>query len=457
VKGQRDVLVRVTQKDRTWYVQEGPKRGKYRPFEAPFDLPSAYLFLMRSEPQFITEGSLAGLGKYEGTSNGISTFRTPLPDAQKKQLASGIAEFDRFRKENQGKVVEPEVIQSVDAAREVLSKGLSTSVELQSGMLTEFGAAEMRTKVSGFRWRSEIDPKEFATGGAAWTDYTDDPTASDLGDLLMIAHCGVWRPGMASPDSDGRLLNVTTGRYRRIPFQGAMTLPGCFTRDRTRVVVSGVDTANGVMGLYEIDLKSGKNRQLGGDLLATGFALFPSLSPDGKTVVVLHKDASGRVLEVQICLVDLATGTATPLGKPRDTGPVSWFPDGAALLINENKTVDVSKPSIGTICRMDMEGRITKLREGVSPVVLGDGKRILFEEQATRTWKTCDLSGGDEQVYASGMKGCAVPAPAPDGKRLLMMRFRSAQAPEPVVFPIGRSDGTPATTVPGLWKTPAWR
>ena len=38
-----------------------------------------------------------------------------------------------------------------------------------------------------------------------------------------------------------------------------------------------------------------------------------------------------------------------------------------------------------------------------------------------------------------------------------MMRFRTGQAPEPVIFPVGQSDGTPVTRVAGLWASPAWR
>jgi Tol biopolymer transport system component len=121
----------------------------------------------------------------------------------------------------------------------------------------------------------------------------------------------------------------------------------------------------GIIGLYEISLKSGENRQLGGELLATGFSLFPSLSPDGKT--------------------------------------------------------------------------------------------ILFEEASARTCQTCDLDGKNVKPYAVGTKGYGFPAPSPDGKRILMMHFQQGKEPEPVIFPLGGTEGMPATTVPGLWTTPARR
>jgi Tol biopolymer transport system component len=136
---------------------------------------------------------------------------------------------------------------------------------------------------------------------------------------------------------------------------------------------------------------------------------------------------------------------------------LSWLPDGKGLVIVDRKTIDVSKPALETICRMDLDGRLTTLCEGSSPQVLGDWKRILFQEPTSRMWKTGDLDGADVKLYADGMKGCAFPAPSPDGKRLLMMRFRSGSAPEPLIFPLGQSDGKSATIAAGLWKSPAWR
>ena len=84
------------------------------------------------------------------------------------------------------------------------------------------------------------------------------------------------------------------------------------------------------------------------------------------------------------CLVDLATGDARPVGRPREFGSPSWLPDGKGILIVDRKSIDPSKPSISMICRMDLDGRLTALCEGSIPVLLGDRKRILFEEQTSR-------------------------------------------------------------------------
>jgi WD40-like Beta Propeller Repeat len=91
------------------------------------------------------------------------------------------------------------------------------------------------------------------------------------------------------------------------------------------------------------------------------------------------------------------------------------------------------------------------------PVLLNDGKTILFEDTKNRTGQTCGLDGGDLKPYAGGLTSYGFPSPAPDGKRIIMMHFRQGSAPEPTVFTIGEKDGKPALTAPGLRATPAWR
>jgi hypothetical protein len=457
IQGRRHELARIIQKDGVWYTVQGPAAAKYRPFEAPLDVPTAYLYLTRSDPQFVTETEPDGFGTCVGTKDGIATFRNPLPEPQRKQLENSIADLQKYSRENAKVSGNPETKQTIDRIRQLLLDGLSTDVSLESGMITQFGATERRTRITKFNWNKSSDQNNFNTNAQIWDDHCDDPTAGDRDDLVMIAHSGIWRPGMKSHETDARLLHLKTGRYRRIPFQGVSTLPGCFTPDRTRVVVTGLDPRSGVMGLYEINLRTGENRQLGGKPLAAGFSLFPSLSPDGKTVAVLHKGSSERLTDTQITLVDLATGNAKPVGTPRDTGPVSWFPDGKALLTFERNDPKASKPAAETVCRIGLDGRVERIVEGALPVIVDEGKRILFQDVAFRTWKTCDMNGADVKVYANGLQGYGFPAPSPDGKRLLMIRFRPGQAPEPMILPLGQSEGKPATTAPGLWTTPAWR
>jgi len=70
---------------------------------------------------------------------------------------------------------------------------------------------------------------------------------------------------------------------------------------------------------------------------------------------------------MSIFLVDVKSGSARPLGKPGDHGPPSWLPDGKGLLTVERKYPNMAKISVDTICTIDLNGQVTKLREGDQP------------------------------------------------------------------------------------------
>ncbi len=457
-QGRRGEVLRIIERDGSWYATEGRRAGRYRPYEAPFDLPTAYYFLGRSDPQFVAEG--ADLGTFEGTKGGMATYRVPLAEPLRQQVKNALDEWERLTRQRPGRADEPEAKQARQRMRDLLQKGTATEVEIATGMIARFGAADRQTELHDFRWLDRVPPEAFDVGATKWEDSTADPTAGGTDDLLMISHSGGWRPGMKSGDTDGRLFDLRTGRYRRIPFRGATSMPGCFLKGRLRVAVTGLDPLSGSMGLYEVDLKTGGERRLGGELLAAGFTLMPVLSPDGRTLAALHKAPTGRLLDTQVCLVDLETGEARAVGEPRDMAFLSWLPDGKGLVLLHREVADPSDlvgPRTATIARMDLDGRLTKIREGSMPVLLNDGKTILFEDTKSRTWQTCGLDGRDVKPYAGGLAGYGFPSPAPDGKRIMMMHFRQGSAPEPTIFPIGEDRGKPAITAPGLWATPAWR
>lgn len=452
-RGQRAELARIIRRDGAWYVTQPGKAGKYRPYEAPLDAPTAYIYLTRSDLFFVSEDSVAGLGAFAGASSGVASYRSPLPEPSRRQVATLIADYQAAAR---GKPGNPELARSLDAMKDLLARGIETRVDVRSGMILRYGTVQRPSRVVDFRWRDRIDPADFAIEGRHWEDFTDDPTAGDRDELVMIGHSGVWRPGMRAAETDGRLLDLKSGRYRRVPFQGAQVGTGCFLAGRIRVAISGLDaTGDGAMGLYEVDLKTGENRRLGGELLAGGFSLFPALSPDGKTLAVLHKGADERRLDSQVCLVDVMTGAARRLGEPHDMASASWLPDGRGLIVLVRVPDAAGDRLTDTIARMDLDGKLRNLREGSMPVVLGDGGRILFKDAGT--WQTCNLDGRDAKPYADGLQGHGFPAPSPDGKRLLMMRFQPGQAPVPTVLPIDSGRGKPATTAPGLWALPAWR
>jgi hypothetical protein len=139
---------------------------------------------------------------------------------------------------------------------------------------------------------------------------------------------------------------------------------------------------------------------------------------------------------------------------------LSWLPDGKGLILVDRGVSDPSnltRPTTDTIARMDLGGRLTKIREGTMPVLLDHGKTILFEDLKSRAWQTCGLDGENLKPYAGGLIGYGFPSPAPDGRRIIMMQFRKGVAPVPTILPIGGAEGKPAIAAPGLWTLPAWR
>ena len=112
--------------------------------------------------------------------------------------------------------MKPETTRSMAQAKQLLAEGVSTEVDLKSGLLVELGR-ERRTKFTDFHWLEKVGPEEFSTEGQTWDDCTNDPTAGNREELLMIGHNALWRPGMKPSESDGRLLDLETGRVRAFP------------------------------------------------------------------------------------------------------------------------------------------------------------------------------------------------------------------------------------------------
>ncbi len=458
VKTQKLPGLQIIARDNCWYVTELGVRTKWRPFETPFLMHAAYLFLLRGEPRFVLDGPSNRLGDYQGTKDGVATFLSPLPAAARKQAEFAVRGLEDVIRQKPALASNPESIRTIEQLRRML-RGIDVRIDVARGMFVQLGSPDRQTEIQDFKWLDHVAPDEFATDQYEWEDHSDDPTRGQSEDLLMISHNPTWQPGMKSGESDGLLLNVRTGRYRRIPFQGIVSLPGCFSKDRKRVIVSGLDDS-GSLQMYEIDLKTGENRRLGGNALAGGSSLMPALSLDGKTVAVIHKKPEGRPLDSQIYLIDLKSGDAKPLGKPTDMAFLSWLPDQQGLLLLKRESADPSNLSLkstDTIARLGMDGKTTRLLEGGMPVVLNDGKTVLFKAPSDRSWQTCDLDGKNVRAFANGLADYAFPSPAPDGKRIIWMHYTRGTAPLPTIIPIGENSGKPAIKAPGLWSLPAWR
>src|SRR5438874_1327530 len=82
-------------------------------------------------------------------------------------------------------------------------------------------------------------------------------TRTWLDDLIMFGYVPGWNPSYGKYDSDASLVNMRTGEIRRLPYPMGGTLPGCFSKDRRSVYISGVVLGEASLGLFEIDLQTG--------------------------------------------------------------------------------------------------------------------------------------------------------------------------------------------------------
>jgi len=362
---------------------------------------------------------------------------------------------------------------SVDAIRqqqtrieELIEKGFQIAIDVEDGYLVAGGAPEQRVTVEDFHWLRVGESNAFEVEGERWEDRTDSLAANPASrpDLMMMGHCPAWRPGGPQLDTDTVLLNVETGRLSRVPYQHGLSLSGCFSADRTKVYVTGMLATEGGGGLFEIDLLSGENRRLAAGQIQ-GLPMFPTLSPDGKSLAVLgaapgmHAASSGAVedmLKSRLYLVDVATGRAKRIGEPLDTAFLSWLPDRQGLLLITRRYRSTSQPSIDSLACLNPDGTVTELRPGSWPKLVLGGSRILHQDNETNRWHTCDLSGANPTLVGDGLTGFSSPTPSPDGDRVVLMKSAPETGPRPYIVDVRTGETTPIPVDSGLWVMPAW-
>jgi Tol biopolymer transport system component len=316
--------------------------------------------------------------------------------------------------------------------------------------------------VSDFKWLEAIPAGTFPPmGELAWQNPPIE--AADLKDYVMVgrdSRLEVGRTnqfGRIDPILSGYLLNLKTGDLRRLPFHGALCLPGCFLSDRSEVVVSGLDPLGDMMGLFKVNLLTGENRRLTPDGLGYKVMLAEDLSPDGKQLVTISAFNGASVLDFQVSVLDLKTEELKPIGKPaRIQALVSWLPDGDGFVLSrpESDTGSVDTPDNLTL--MDMKGVMRDIRRGRWPVVLHKSRKILYQNEF-ELWYTCDLDGKNPELFADGLRGHGIPTVSPDERQVLFVQFPKGKLPRIRLFELGKSQGKFVVHASGLTTMPVWR
>lgn len=450
---QRTGVCSVISRDGYWYADNRYGTRKYRPYEMP-EMVLFYVCLEGSEPIFADETELGSVGTFKGISGDVCTFSKPVSEPEGANLRNLASQIESFLPTSTDPQKRAQLQSQLSQIRALLKDGVEIQIDQRTGLMIAMGKPKLAWKMQGFKFLKTVEAAALSIESNPWSDFSDDPTKGKPGDLIMLAHAPDYVPGAEGYDLDSRLMDVNNGRFRRIPFRGAESFPTCFASDRKSVIVGGVSVSTGNIRPVQIDLSIGKNRALGGAMFDTGVAIGASLSPDGSRLIILRKDLAMGILETQPFIIDMKTNQARKIGKPMDTGFFKWMPDGQHVIfpLRDPPLDKVQKVSLAV---MDMDGNVVKLCPGDDPNPLADGKRILFEDDQQH-WNTCDLKGQNVKLFADGMAGYGFPAVAPDGKRLLLMRFQP-QPPKPLVFEIGQAEGKVITDEEGLWAMPVWR
>jgi len=449
-------VLQIIERDGLWHASSGSFARKCRPYELTSEGPIIYLLLARANPELLTDPQQVADATLEEVNKGVAIFRRPLDPATKNQIATILAQYELLSQMS-GQPLTPEQKKTVRQLEDLREHGVPSHVDLASGLFIEQGNYKLWTQISDFRFLPNAPKGAFDVDDRLWEDYGDDPTNGNVDNLAMLGYRASFKPGQKSPDTDLQLIDVQSGRFRRLPFRGIAALPGCFLADRKSVVVHGMRLGTGGLMPYRVDLQTGETSAIAADTFFSGNTLGAALAPDGSTLALMRFGVDGAFLKSQIYLIDLARDKAMPLGEPLDATFLSWLPDGKWLLLRVNEYRDVNSKASKWVATIDLDGKLTKLFQGDFPLLAGIPPQIVFEDPETDLWSSCELDGKNPKPYANGLKGYGFPAPSPDGKQLLMMYFQKGNAPVPTLLDFGKTSGRVLTEAAGLWAMPQWK
>ncbi len=440
-------FARIVAHSGKWAVEEfGGRKGIYRPWEAPFSYEVVALLLSEAWPPSYVRGRDHTL---RGKRGETLLVRAPL-SAPQRTLA------ESFLAESGATVVEPgsELARNLAAIRMRLKEGNRLRVDLETGLMEHLVLANLELEYGRVEWLDELPEIPILN---TYPDFSA-PLPGDRDGLIMIGRAGAWRPGYPALDSGGQLLNLDTGKVIRIPFAGSSCMPGCFSDERSKVVVTSRENDGSGVGLYLVDLLKGKQMRLGGETFAGGLCDYPALSPDGRRLAVTF---SRKRLIRRIYLLTPDDGKPRSLGKPQDIRGLSWVGDGSALvaLVADPQPAEAGSGSGFRIVRFGLDGEETEIRAKVGQfaTVVGKGfQRILYLDR-DNFWYTCNLEGKEVARVGNGLGGLTFPAVNPDGTHAVMLEHDAQDRSWPVVVDLVTGRKFPVKAERGRWLLPAWR
>jgi len=441
--GNKGLLARIVERDGLWYVTEGDTSAVYRPYQAPLQLPALYVYLARSDLQLFHANGYEALGTLAKVDGNVASFRAELPEGLRERLEAMAVSAEKA-----------DAGASAAEARAIIANGLQTRIDLSTGVVLRAGVPGAETELEGPYFFTTPPPTESFDVGDLVPGLLASSVQSVTESLVMIAHCGAWRPGAPGCDLDTALLELKHGALRRVPFMRGTSLPGSFLPDRTRVLVSGTEIGGG-MRPVEVNLINGGQRVLGGKTLLSGMTLFPTASPDGSRAVATWLPALDARNQARVVLFALDGTDAQPIGEPMEHSHVQWLPDGEGLILAVRTPAAEGQQPEASIAKLSLDGKLEVLRKGDQPLLLGSDA-LLFFDRAAKVWMRSKLDGSGAVRFGDGHAALSAPTLAPGGRELVFLQRLEDGNQVPVRVDLAGKSITPLMVEGGLWAWPRW-
>lgn len=440
-RGRPKRLARIVQHKDDWYVEEqNGLAGVYRAWEAPVNMEFLISLLSESWPVPYLPGK--GHSVRRITKEKVAKVGIPLDAAQTAEAH----QFLERAKELEEKPPK-ELAASIEEVKRRLKFGNEIEVDAKNGFLQQVTVGELTLRFSPIRWL----PQETKVEVPAKLPNKKKPRPENRDRQIMIDHAGAWRPGNPRMETGCRLLDLKTGVLERLPFVAGICSPGCFLKDRSKVVVPG-RKVGGERGLYLVDLNTGSNRRLAADTLDGGVCFRPVLSPDGKKLVLEYLPA-GNDSRHQVMELDLDTDKVTRVGDDLGVHSLSWLPDDQGWLAVRPG----DEKNSGKVVTINRKGEVEELFEAEFAQLIGEKSDRVFHQAPDGVWRIADLSGENAKAVGKGLAKLSLPTVNSEGTEAIMMAFVPDAGPSPVLVDLESGVVRPLRVGAGLWMSPAWR
>jgi len=462
VYGSSSNVCEIVEVDGIWHVIENRRFIKCRPYEAGLHFPDSYILLALADIRSFADQNSLGALEFEKRNGSQLWFRLRPAGQYRRILEELRAVSSKFNASDLTLDQRRYKEETVAQAREQLASGAPVAFDEATGTLLESTIGPMSFSIEGFRWLDRLPENAFALPkGVHWNDQTRPWSAQEYEECVLVAHDPFFVEGR-SLSFNTFVLNLKSGDMRRVPFVGMTSMPCSFLESRNAVVVAGLSFRSAAVfggahldscaGLARVDLVTGKSEPFARDWLSGGPFWMTEVSPDGQYAIGLSPSLPD--MEAEARLIKMSDRSARTLPKtPRLGGPLSWLPESDGIILSRGPR------QIGraVLCRLNLDGTLKDLRPGDWPLVLRKSRKILYKENESRLWHTCDLDGSNPKLYADGLAHHSEPAVSPDERQILFTRINEGSAPQLMLFELGKTNGLPATRAEGFTGRAVWR